>query len=256
MDYQKILEAVIMVAQDAGYGIDFDRNFRVKQKGDIANIVTSMDVKIQGFILDRLKEILPQAKVFAEEEGIRNYDDGLVWVVDPIDGTTNYAYDCKHSCISIALLNHHEGVIGVVYDPYLHETFYAVANQGAFLNGRPLHVNEYDLSSSLTVVGTSPYRKELADVTFANLKKLFVNTRDLRRSGSAALDLCYVACGRFDCFYESNLSPWDYGAASTIIKEAGGLIDAIKPDTWGFDKPIGVIAGTPSNFEGLRKIIE
>ena len=256
MDTKRLLKSIIMIAKDAGYAIDFDRNFDIKQKGDVANLVTTMDVKVQNFILARLKELLPEAKTYAEENDVREMDNGYVWVVDPIDGTTNFAYDLKHSCISIALLKDQEGFIGVVYNPYLHETFYAIKGEGAFLNGKQIHVSDNDISSSLCVVGTSPYRKELADKTFDNLKNLFVNTRDLRRSGSATLDLCNLAAGRYDVFYESSLAPWDYGAAATIIKEAGGIIDAIEPDTWGYEKSIGVLAGNPKNFEDLKKLIK
>lgn len=256
MELKKICKAMIDTAQGAGELIMHRDDIRIRQKGDIANIVTTMDVKSQEYILKRLAYIVPEAKVIAEESDHNEFDDGYVWVVDPIDGTTNYAYDLKHSCISIALLKGGEGYVGVVYDPYLKETFIGVKGHGSYLNGKILTVNDHDMSSSLVVVGTAPYAKEKADLTFTNLKKLFINARDLRRSGSATLDLCYIACGRYDAFYEASLAPWDYAAAATIIKEAGGIIDAIEPDEWGYTKSIGVIAGNKKNYQNLYALIK
>lgn len=256
MDIRKVCNEIIEVAHGAGKLIMNRSDIRIRQKGDIANIVTTMDVKSQDYILSRLVTIMPEAKIIAEESDTNEFDDGYVWVVDPIDGTTNYAYDIKHSCISIALLKGGKGCIGVVYNPYLEETFVGVKGHGSYLNGKILTANEHDLASSLVVVGTSPYAKEKADITFDNLKKIFVHTRDIRRSGSATLDLCYVACGRYDAFYEASLAPWDYSAAATIIKEAGGIIDAIEPDVWGYEKSIGVIAGNKNNYSDLYKLIK
>lgn len=256
MDIKKVCNEIIEVAHGAGELIMHRNDIRIRQKGDIANIVTTMDEKSQEYILKRLVNIVPEAKVIAEESDHNEFDDGYVWVVDPIDGTTNYAYDLKHSCISIALLKGGKGFIGVVYNPYLKETFVGVKGHGSYLNGKILTVNDHDLNSSLVVIGTAPYAKEKADLTFDNLKKIFIHGRDIRRSGSATLDLCYVACGRYDAFYEASLAPWDYAAAATIIKEAGGIIDAIEPDTWGYLKSIGVVAGNKKNYQKLYDLVK
>lgn len=256
MDIRKICEEMIDVAKGAGELISHREDIRVSQKGDIANLVTTMDVKSQDYILKRLMKILPEAKIIAEESDHNEFDQGYVWVVDPIDGTTNYAYDLKQSCISIALLYKGTGFIGVVYNPYLDETFVGVKGHGSYLNEKMIHVRDHDLHASLVTVGTAPYAKEKADITFDNLKKIFLNARDLRRSGSATLDLCHVACGRYDAFYEASLAPWDYSAAATIIQEAGGIIDALAPDRWGYTKSIAVIAGNKNNFEPLKNLVK
>lgn len=256
MEKETLARAIAEVAKGAGELILNREDIQVSEKGDVANIVTTMDVRSQDYILTRLKQLLPEAKVIAEESNHNEFDDGYVWVVDPIDGTSNYAYDLKHSCISIALLYQKKGDIGVVYDPYLKEMFVGIKGFGSYLNGKATHVNQNALPSSLVVVGTSPYAKEKADITFHNMKKIFVNSRDIRRSGSATLDLCYVACGRFDAFYEASLAPWDYSAAATIIKESGGIIEAIEPDVWGYEKSIGIIAGNQHNYLSLLNLLK
>lgn len=251
-----IMKEMIDIAKEAGIRIKNDRDFSVSEKTDAANIVTTMDTQIQNFILGRLEKLLPEAKVIAEEDNVHSFDNGYVWIVDPIDGTTNYAYDCKHSCISIALLNENDGYIGVVYNPYLDELFYAKKGEGSFLNGKPLNVTERSMVESLVIMGTAPYRKDKADYTFEIAKRLFVNGRDIRRSGSAVLDLCYVACGRYDAFFEADLAVWDRAAAALIISEAGGIVQAIEPDVWSYERSIGVIAGNKNNIKVLEALVK
>lgn len=251
-----IMKEMIDIAKEAGIRIKNDRDFSVSEKTDAANIVTTMDTQIQNFILGRLEQLLPEAKVIAEEDNVHSFDNGYVWIVDPIDGTTNYAYDSKHSCISIALLNENDGYIGVVYNPYLDELFYAKKGEGSFLNGKPLNVTERSMNESLVIMGTAPYRKDKADYTFEIAKRLFVNGRDIRRSGSAVLDLCYVACGRYDAFFEADLAVWDRAAAALIISEAGGIVEAIEPDVWNYERSIGVIAGNKNNIKDLKALVK
>lgn len=251
-----IMKEMIDIAKEAGIRIKNDRDFSVSEKTDVANIVTTMDTQIQNFILSRLEKLLPEAKVIAEEDNVHSFDNGYVWIVDPIDGTTNYAYDCKHSCISIALLNENDGYIGVVYNPYLDELFYAKKGEGSFLNGKPLNVTDRSMNESLVIMGTAPYRKDKADYTFEIAKRLFVNGRDIRRSGSAVLDLCYVACGRYDAFFEADLAVWDRAAAALIISEAGGIVEAIEPDEWNYERSIGVIAGNKNNIKELKALVK
>lgn len=255
METNKLVKQIEDVAKEAGKFILDRDEINVSTKGDIANIVTNMDVAVQSLILFKLTTILPEAKVIAEENNVYDFDNGYVWVVDPIDGTTNYAYDCKCSCISIALLYKKEGYIGVVYNPYLDEIFVGVKGQGSTLNGKPICVNDNKLAASLVVVGTTPYNKNKANITFDNMKKLFIYGRDIRRSGSAVLDLCYVACGRYDGFYEATLAPWDFSAGSIIIQEAKGIIGTIEPEVWGYHKPIPVIAGNDNNFKAIKKLV-
>ncbi|MCI8270843.1 MAG: inositol monophosphatase [Erysipelotrichaceae bacterium] len=225
----------------------------VREKGDQTNLVTDMDVTVQKFLIEKLSEILPGSGFLAEEDDVHEETDGFLWVIDPIDGTTNYIYDYRHSAISVALLEHHEAVFGAVYDPYLDEMFIAAKGQGAYRNDERIHVSQRELASSLIMCGTTPYEKEFAQETFDIMRRMFLAGKDIRRSGSAVLDLCYVACGRVDGFYEQRLSPWDYAAGVLLILEAGGKIVTLDGDMQ-YAKRIGLIAGNAANVEDLAAV--
>lgn len=247
-----MLKKVIEIATQAGKMM-LKGFHNIEEKTDTSNIVTNMDIEVQDFIIQELKKLLADSSFIAEESESYEEHDGYTWVIDPIDGTMNYAYGYQHSAVSIALLKDNEGIMGVCYNPYLKEVFYAEKGKGAFCNKLPLQVGNQALANGLLVCGTSPYYKCIADTTFLNMKKLFLKSRDIRRSGSAVLDLCYVAAGRCDAFYEEQLSPWDYAAASVILKEAGGYIHLLHDQVWGYAKPIGMIAGN----EGIvKEVIE
>lgn len=225
----------------------------IRDKGDQANLVTDMDVTVQKFLIEKLSEILPGSGFLAEEDDVHEETDGFLWVIDPIDGTTNYIYDYRHSAISVALLEHHEAVFGAVYDPYLDEMFIAAKGQGAYRNDKRIRVSQRELASSLIMCGTTPYEKEFAQETFDIMRRMFLAGKDIRRSGSAVLDLCYVACGRVDGFYEQRLSPWDYAAGVLLILEAGGKIVTLDGDMQ-YTKRIGLIAGNAANVEDLAAV--
>ncbi len=187
------------------------------------NFVTKYDVAVQEFLFKELGEAFPQAK-FVGEEGKTNVNSrSLRFVIDPIDGTTNFMHDYKCSCISVALCEKDEPVVGVVYNPYTAEIFTAEKGKGAYLNGKKIAVSSRSLANGLALFGTSPYRPDLADETFALLRKVYDYSRDIRRSGSAAYDICQVACGRCEVFFERELQPWDYAAGWLILNEAGGI---------------------------------
>lgn len=254
MNIETIVEQVKEIASDAGKFMMEGNIQMIQSKGGISNIVTDMDVKTQTFVMERLIPLIDDAQIFAEEKQNQKLSDAYTWIIDPIDGTTNYAYDFHHSCVSIGLAKNKEPILGVCYNPYLNELFYGAKGLGAYVNGKKLQVSDNLMASSLILCGTSPYKKELADMTFTCLKDLFLEGRDLRRSGSAVLDLCYVAAGRVDAFYEESLSFWDYAAASLLITEAGGEIQTIG-GAWGSLEPIGFLAGNKKNIQDLCKII-
>ena len=166
---------------------------------------------------------------------------------DPVDGTTNFIHDFQHSVVSLACSERGRITSGIVYDPYRRECFEAQEGWGAFLNKRPVSVSKAaELSQCLIAVGTSPGHRERADESFRKMRAVYDRCQDIRRVGSAALELCYVACGRLDGFFEERLKLWDYGAAGLILREAGGWIQADERQ---------VAAGTPGIREELLGLV-
>lgn len=165
-----------------------------------------------------------------------------IYIVDPIDGTTNFMKGYQMSAISAALAKDGEVICGVVYNPYLDELFTAGKGQGAFLNGKPIHVSGAPLSEGLVLFGTSPYHESLAEQSFQTAYQYFKQALDVRRSGSAALDLCSIAAGRAELFFELILQPWDYAAGSLLIQEAGGVITDMEGGQITLDCPCSILA--------------
>lgn len=252
---QQLARQIVQVAKKAGAMIAQNKASQITEKGDVANLVTDMDVKSQKLILEECAKILPQSCFLAEEENQQQIGDGFTWIVDPIDGTTNYLYDFRHSCISIALYYQKKGLIGVVYNPYLDECFVGIDGMPSTCNGTPIQVSENSVREALVMVGTSPYNKPLADKTFDTMKRIFLHTRDLRRSGSAALDLCYVAAGRIDAFYEEILQPWDYAAGLIVIENAGGKFTPIVPQAYEQLKTTGMVCSNAVCHADFCKLV-
>lgn len=148
--------------------------------------------------------------------------------MDPIDGTTNFIKDYHVSAISAGLAKDGEKYIGVVYNPYLDEMFTAERGKGAFLNGRPIHVSRNPLSEGIVLFGTAPYYEELSKKSFQMAYAYFKKALDVRRSGSAAIDLCSIAAGRAELYFELRLSPWDFAAGALIVEEAGGVVTTVE----------------------------
>lgn len=256
MDNQYLASEVERIARHAGSLIRKNEHVEIKEKTDAANLVTNMDVACQHYIIEECTKLIPQSCFYAEEEGIQQLGEDYTWVIDPIDGTTNFAYHYQHSCISIALLYKKKGMIGVVYNPYLDECFVGIEGKASTCNGICIQASDHDVKHALVLVGTSPYYKEkLADQTFDVMKKLFLSCRDIRRSGSAALDICYVAAGRVDAYYEAMLSPWDYAAGYVIAKNAKVKALGLKEELLDYTKPVGVMFANSSCFEAIKEII-
>ena len=227
-----MLDFAIRVAQDAGRLLR-DRvgtRIDIEHKG-VINIVTDVDLASEQLIRDRISTHYPRHQILAEEGGLDASASEYRWIVDPLDGTTNFAHGYPVFCVSIALEHRGEILLGVVYDPMRDELFAAERGGGSSLNNRPIRVSRIDdLLQSLLSTGF-PY-----DIKTSTLKNLdhwsnfAMNAQALRRDGAAALDLCYVACGRFDGFWELNLSPWDTAAGALIVEEAGGRVTNFKGD--------------------------
>ena len=254
MEFTELLQRTADVARGAGGLVLAIKKPEVFTKEGHSNFVTEADLASQKYCIGKLSGILPEAHFFAEEQEQNALEPGYNWVIDPIDGTTNFMRGYRHSAVSIGLVKDGEGVLGVVYNPYTEELFAAVRGEGAFLNGAPIQVSQAAMKDALIVFGTSPYDRGKAAETFSVVQKIFLSCGDIRRSGSAALDLCYVAAGRCDGFYEGQLSPWDYAAASVILEEAGGRIGTLEPYRVSFREQQPIVAGNPEVYEEIRRL--
>jgi len=206
-------------------------------KGPI-DLVTNFDNRAQEMIFNRLRESFPDHG-FLAEEGL-NHREGqeFRWIIDPLDGTTNYAHGVPIFCVSIGLEFQGKMILGVVYDPMQDELFHALAGEGACRNGKEIHVSsEADLGRSLLATGF-PYDVRVSPVNNAvHFDNFLTRAQAIRRCGSAALDLCYVACGRFDGFWELKLHPWDVAAGGLIAQEAGSRLSDFDGREFSIYKP-------------------
>ena len=224
----------------------------VSMKGD-ADFVTLVDISISNYLKNELKKIYPDAGFFSEEESGKLTD--VCWILDPIDGTTNLVYGYNMSSISLALYKNGKIVFGVVYNPFTKECFHSIIGEGAYLNKEKISVSSRELKDSLIEFGAGSTRKSEAEKTFKIAKEVFCNCVDLRRICSSALDICYIAAGRIDGYFESRLKPWDYAAASLILQEAGGSISTYDNCEVSMAQPSSVIASNGIVGEDLRNII-
>lgn len=191
-----------------------------------ANFVTRCDIGVQQFLQRELGMRWPDIQFLGEEERCANPDpSGRVFVLDPVDGTANLMHHFGHSAISLALVQDGAPVLGLIYDPFRDEMFTARHGEGAFCNGRPIRASAApNLAHSVIAVGTSPYDRQFAGANFAMFRAVFDRCEDIRRTGSAALDLAYVAAGRLEGYLERNLKPWDFAAGMLLVSEAGGKV--------------------------------
>jgi myo-inositol-1(or 4)-monophosphatase len=216
----------------------YETDFRIGTKSAAIDLVTDVDHACEALIVETLRRERPGDAVLAEEGGGRGPADAAWrWVIDPLDGTMNYAHGYPRFCVSIGVERAGAAEVGVVYDPLLDELFAAVRGAGATLNGRPIRVSEEtSISRALLATGFAYDVHRSHDDNVANFARFVKVARGLRRDGSAALDLCYVAAGRFDGYWELKLHPWDVAAGGLIVREAGGRTsDFTGSDTGGRD---------------------
>ena len=249
-------ELIELVKKTKAIAIDRRSAHNISVKG-VADFVTKVDTAIQEFMRSRLKELYPDIQFMSEEKDNKDIDHtGKVWVLDPIDGTTNLIHDFKMSAVSLGLVDNGVPVMGIVYNPFTDELFSARRGEGAYLNGAPISVTSASkLSDSLVLVGTSPYRKDLADVNFDIIKRLYVASEDIRRCGAASLDLCYLACGRAEGFFERDLKPWDYAAGIAILREAGGRVTDFDGNEPSYRVPSDILASNGMIHDEMKKMI-
>jgi myo-inositol-1(or 4)-monophosphatase len=242
---QKILEIATKAAVRGGriikqYWGDLE-SFQVEEKSSWRDLVTIADKKSEEAVLRTIRHSFPEHIIISEEGGgqtDREQNSEYKWAIDPLDGTTNFRHSYPFFCVSIGVLQNEKPLVGVVYDPIRDELFTAIAGQGAYLNGRRISVSRVaTLKESLLVTGFAYSRNELQECSMELFKKLSFSTHGVRRDAAAALDLCYVASGRLEAFWEYGLNIWDVAAGSLIVKEAGGhLSDPL-------NEPLDLFAG-------------
>ena len=206
--------------------IFFDENLRkdVKEKGQ-SDYVTRADIEISSFLNKRLKEEFPDVDFLSEEESADDVKKKDYWILDPIDGTTNFMHQIGMSAISLGLCLGGDMALGVIYIPFQDEIFYAEKGKGAYLNGNPIKCSDnLKLSDCLGMMEFNAYFKNDYNAAMELASKIYLNCQDLRTLGSAAVELAYIACGRADVFLGRYLKPWDYAAGMLIVSEAGGVV--------------------------------
>jgi len=253
MDYREIIG---LVHSTRPMILNGSQSLEVTKKGP-ADFVTQVDFMVQDYIAGELKKQYPDVQIMSEEKENRGIDFSKpVWILDPIDGTTNLVHNFHHSAVSLAFYNGKELEFGIIYNPYSEETFYAIANQGCYLNDERIFVsNTTLLKDSLVMVGTASYYKEMGGNIFADIFEIYMQCQDVRRTGSAALDLAYVACGRVEGFFERSLKPWDIAAGMLIVKEAGGKVSSFEGKELFLDRNNDIVAGNKEIHEKLLEII-
>lgn len=235
----------------AGYGQEYE----IKHKG-LIDIVTTIDKEAENFLIGEIQRRFPGHRIVAEESGSLAGEDEHCWYVDPIDGTVNFAHGVPIFAVSIGYARRGEPVLGAIYLPILDELYSAEHGQGAWLNGKPIHVSTVpDLLHALLVTGF-PY--DIMHTTENNLDH-FVNfsvrTQGVRRLGSAAIDLAYVAAGRLDGFWEIRLNPWDVAAGVLIVREAGGVVTNLQGGSEMLTPPVSVVAANPAIYPQMMDLL-
>lgn len=258
VDLKNMLNAMEAIAKEAGVfirreALSFNKS-KVEYKG-LNDLVSYVDKTAEEYIIGRLSKLLPNAGFITEEEMIPNSSKEYNWIIDPLDGTTNFIHGIPVYAVSIALQHHHKIVAGVVYEINRDECFSAFAEGGATLNGQKIQVTTIDTLNETLVATGFPYTKfEKIDQYLSVLQELMLKTRGVRRLGSAAVDLAYVACGRFDAFFEYNLNAWDVAAGALLVQEAGGMVtDFKKGNNYIFGKEI--IATNASIHPSVYQIV-
>jgi myo-inositol-1(or 4)-monophosphatase len=251
----KLLNDITGIIREAGAMILRASDAQVHEKEGHFNYVTDADMAVQAYLQNMLTGLLPGSVFFAEEKENAALTDQPTWVVDPIDGTLNFIRGRRCSCVSAALLIDRQPVSGAVYNPFADEMFTAEHGNGATLNGIKICVSETSLNKALITFGTSPYNADLAGETMRIAAAFLSVAGDLRRTGSAAIDLADIACGRADVFYELRLSPWDFAAGALLVKEAGGNVYMPRVGEVRYGISAGILACNKVCAQAALKIV-
>jgi len=233
----------------------FGQTQQITKKGDI-DLVTEADLQSERLILRTISRHFPQDSIMTEESGYYNHHPQRIWIIDPLDGTTNFAHAFPVFAISIAFQFQRDVVLGVVFNPYMNEHFEAVKGMGSSLNNRPIKVSQTkELGDALLATGFPYDVNKRPDSVIELFKKFTVLGQGVRRPGSAAIDLCYVAAGRLDGFWEERLKPWDTAAGSLIVQEAGGRVSSYEGTPYSpYQK--NIVAANPFIHEAMLRVLK
>ena len=250
----KLLEAALSMAENAGkIHLKYFRkpNLEETTKLNDSDVVTIADKESEAFILDYIHKNFPEHGIISEESGKDHEDRQWRWVIDPLDGTTNFSMGLPVFSVSIALEHKGEAILGVVFAPYLNECFFAVKNFGSWLNGKQIHCSDKTSLSKAVVATGMPYdRNDHPDNNLKEISRMAMYVRGIRRLGSAAIDLSYTAAGFLDAYWELNLNRWDVAAGQLIAKEAGVIIESIRSD-----RNHSILASNPKLLPSFREIL-
>lgn len=244
-----MLKKICSIVKQAGKLLTDVPISHIEQKTNFADFVTDRDIAVQAFLTQKLSELLPCAGFCGEEDDAHTLTAEDIFVIDPIDGTSNFINGLDASAVSVALLHKGEAKYAVVYDPYKDELFSAERGKGAYLNGKQIHVTEKTLLSGLTDVGSAPYTRDLARKTLKIMDGLLDICGDTRRVGSAAIAGCNVAAGRIALMFELRLCSWDFAAARLIVEEAGGVFAYLDGKDHSLTDTPPIAMGTPEAME-------
>lgn len=249
-------ESIIKIIQEAGEILLKSKDINLIKKSGYQNYFTQYDVEVEDFLITNLKKIYPSAGFLAEENSsliVPSNDE--VFIIDPIDGTTNFIHQMNHSAISVALAYKKEVCFSVIYNPFTLELFTAEIGKGAFFNKSRIFVSDREFKDGLIAFGTTPYDPTYRDKTFKAAVTCLSTCREIRRLGTASLDLAYLSVGRYDGFFEYLLQPWDFAAGVLLVKEAGGLISDFTSTSIDVFSPSSVLATNQKINKEIRAIL-
>ena len=250
MEYEKIIE---LVKEASLFVFDKDLRNSVSMKGE-ADFVTAVDLKISSYIKEKLQILTPGIGFMSEEE-----DAELVskrWILDPIDGTTNLVYDYNMSSVSLAYFDGTNIVFGVIYNPYNKDLFVAKLGEGAYLNGNKLEIApDREIENCLIEFGAGSTKKQYTEESFEIAKEVFSSCLDIRRICSSALAIAYVAAGKLNGYFERSIKPWDYAAATLLLKECGCKVSDWDGKEIQYNNSSSFVCGTPKAYEFLMSVI-
>ncbi|WP_077072604.1 inositol monophosphatase family protein [Mailhella massiliensis] len=258
MDSMEVSERVqdllsVLDGSDEIFLSRWDRPRTIRHKGT-RDLVTDTDLAIEAYLKEHLRDVVPGANFMAEESAKETLPSGTCWIIDPVDGTTNFAHHFGDTATSVALWENGKVVFGAVSAPVRGERYVAERGRGAWLNGRPIHVSDVSSCSDALVATGFPYSvHEDMDEVLGNMRILLDATVGVRRCGSAALDMCFVACGSFDAYFEGWIKPWDIAAGWVLVEEAGGRVSGRSGAPYQFHTPI--LASNRAVHEDMVRVL-